>query len=316
MMATKSVLVMMSTYNGALYLKEQLDSIFCQIGVDVFLLVRDDGSNDATCSILEEYSDKHNNLIWNKGINLGFVNSFSALIRKAIELNHHFDFYAFADQDDIWDPEKLRVACNCLSLKNDKLPNLFTCNSIMIDSNGDRIGLFHEQEPYYSRGNVLVFSTEQGCSMVFNSKALELYNGNPPKVTFHDRWMNLICFYLGETYYSHTPLFFYRLHGGNALGQVHMASDKRGLLYKVSRLLSHYTDGKPLTKHVEMSKEFLKCFGNMISEKDKKLFLIYISYRYKVSSKLYMLFSNNYKCPYSSLKQRVRFFLYLLFSKL
>ena len=58
------VLVLMSTYNGELFLKEQIDSILSQEGVDVRLLVRDDGSKDHTCSILSDYASAHDNIKW------------------------------------------------------------------------------------------------------------------------------------------------------------------------------------------------------------------------------------------------------------
>ena len=75
----KSVLVLLSTYNGEKYLKEQIDSVLGQEKVKTFLLVRDDGSTDKTCSILEWYQ-KRGALKWYKGKNLGPARSFVDLI--------------------------------------------------------------------------------------------------------------------------------------------------------------------------------------------------------------------------------------------
>ena len=91
------VLVLMSTYNGELFLKEQIDSILSQEGVDVRLLVRDDGSKDNTCSILSDYASAHQNIEWKACENVGFVKSFSALVKMAMTSEIPADYYAFAD---------------------------------------------------------------------------------------------------------------------------------------------------------------------------------------------------------------------------
>ncbi len=94
-----SIVVLMSTYNGEKYIREQLDSIFNQEGIDVKVVVRDDGSKDTTHAILDEYKKTHE-LVWYTGENLKSARSFMDLIYQAPES----DYYAFADQDDYWDP--------------------------------------------------------------------------------------------------------------------------------------------------------------------------------------------------------------------
>ena len=94
----KKVQVLLSTYNGEKYLKEQLDSIIAQKGVDVHILARDDGSKDDTIKILEGYE----NIDIIKGSNIGVCKSFFELINKSGE----YDYYSFADQDDVWDCDR------------------------------------------------------------------------------------------------------------------------------------------------------------------------------------------------------------------
>ena len=96
------VAVLMSTWNGEKYLQAQIDSILKQEGVQVKLIVRDDGSSDATAAILEEYQQA-GKLSWHAGKNLGYTASFMELCKNAPSA----DYYAFSDQDDIWLPEKL-----------------------------------------------------------------------------------------------------------------------------------------------------------------------------------------------------------------
>ena len=76
----ETVQVLMSTYNGERFLKQQLDSILSQRGVNVYLLVRDDGSKDGTLSILNDYSKKYTNIEIIEGNNIGACKSFFELI--------------------------------------------------------------------------------------------------------------------------------------------------------------------------------------------------------------------------------------------
>lgn len=90
-----NVAVLMSTYNGEKYIKEQIESILGQENVSVEIFIRDDGSIDHTVDIVEKYDNI--NII--RGENIGVGNSFMELVYK---VPNSFEFYAFADQDDIW----------------------------------------------------------------------------------------------------------------------------------------------------------------------------------------------------------------------
>ena len=283
------VLVLMSTYNGERFLKEQIDSILSQEDVEIRLLVRDDGSKDHTCDILSDYASRHQNIAWKACKNVGFVKSFSALVRMALnketgiqgdretrrQVDKEIDFYAFADQDDIWMPKKLITACRALSGKDASKPNLFTSNSMQIDAEGRELELFHKgPEPRFRKGNVLVFGTEQGCSMVFNRRAMELYAECEPQLTWHDRWLYHICYFLGSVTYDHHPLFYYRRHEHNALAN-HQVASLAGEPRKIVRVYRILFKEPPVTNHVEMAKEFYDHFGPMLDGADQKLFRLF-----------------------------------------
>ena len=306
------VLVLMSTYNGERFLKEQIDSILSQEGVEIRLLVRDDGSKDHTCEILSDYASRHQNIAWKACKNVGFVKSFSALVRMALNKetgiqgdretrrqgDKEIDFYAFADQDDIWMPKKLITACRALSGKDASKPNLFTSNSMQIDAEGRELELFHKgPEPRFRKGNVLVFGTEQGCSMVFNRRAMELYAECEPQLTWHDRWLYHICYFLGSVTYDHHPLFYYRRHEHNALAN-HQVASLAGEPRKIVRVYRILFKEPPVTNHVEMAKEFYDHFSPRLGAADQKLFRRFIACRHSVVSKIYMLFSRHFVYPY------------------
>ena len=288
----------MSTYNGERFLKEQLDSILCQEDVNVSLLVRDDGSKDNTCQILSDYALKHQNIELKLCENVGFVKSFSELVKMAVTLDIDADYYAFADQDDIWMPQKLAMACSVLATKDNSKPNLFTSNSMQIDAEGRELELFHKgPEPKFRKGNVLVFGTEQGCSMVFNRKAVEIYSEHEPSLTWHDRWLYHICYFLGSVTYDHQPLFYYRRHEKNALAN-HKAGSLEGEPSKIVRVYRILFVEPPVTNHVEMAQEFYDHFASRLKKDDQKLFRRFIVCRRSLASKIYMLFSRHFIYPY------------------
>ena len=129
------ICVMLSSYNGEKYIKEQIDSILAQkIDGEMILLVRDDGSTDETKQILNEYRSKYNNISWYTGDNLKAAKSFWDLVNSAPDA----DYYAFCDQDDVWYPDKLVRAIN--ALEKEAIPALYASNVVVVDQNLNSIG--------------------------------------------------------------------------------------------------------------------------------------------------------------------------------
>ena len=114
----------MSVYNGEKYLSEQIESILNQNGVDIHLFVRDDGSSDGSKDKLGAYFDNSNISILESTTNLGYKNSFLKCLEYAIEDND-FDYFAFADQDDVWLEDKMIRAVNMLDSNTKKEYRLY-----------------------------------------------------------------------------------------------------------------------------------------------------------------------------------------------
>ena len=298
-----NIVVLMSTYNGSRYIKEQLASIYSQKGVSCSLLVRDDGSSDDTCSILEK-EQCDGKLKWYSGTNLGPAMSFLDLLKHAPKA----DYYAFSDQDDIWYLDKLLVSCRALDTLDKNRPNLFCCNSDLIDNNRNKIGIFKTNKPHITRGNALYYGSFQGCSMLFNVKALELYQENPPKTVYHDKWMYLICFYLGNVKIDLTPKFAYRIHGHNAIG---VKTAKNSLVTDFKKLVNHND-----SHNQDDIQIFYKTFYNQISNDDKKLFKIYLNYKHNCLSKLKIIGSKSFGGKYCSFRECVNHVLRVAFNRI
>lgn len=206
----KKILVIMSTYNGHKYLREQLDSIFAQKDVDIRLLVRDDGSSDDTINILEEYG-AHKNIQIIRGTNVGPCKSFIDAIFAADDA----DFYAFSDQDDVWLPEKLLKALSYISYQQG--PALYHSNAAMVDKDLKPMAniVFDHLETF---GGALLTSAT-GCTMVMNKSLMDIvktYYPNIKKVVMHDAWVYRIAYAIGAyVYYDKNSYICYRQHENN-----------------------------------------------------------------------------------------------------
>lgn len=290
----KKVQILMSTYNGEKYLDEQLKSIFSQAGVDVDVLVRDDGSNDLTLEILEKWS-KNYRLEYYRDANLGPQKSFLALIKKA--KNH--DFYAFADQDDVWDSQKLITAIS--SITNNK-PALFMSTYDVVDENLNSLFIrdMHFDEPF-SVETTIMYRCPSGCTMVFNEQLCAVLRvTDPDYVRMHDFWTLLVALMVdADIITDSTPLLKYRQHSNNTVGFT-----KGGTLKKIKRLLlSTKNDNERKRQAVSLYDAF-KLNTDVDSNKLASLKDI-TEYTNSFNKKIKILKSNNYRA--SSLKKNILF---------
>lgn len=219
----KRLQILMSTYNGKEYLKEQLDSILEQDcekeGLASFrLLIRDDGSADGTQEILQEYTRKYPEKIqWFQGENCGVIKSFFELLKKADSV----DYYAFSDQDDYWMADKMSSAVRVLE-RNQKsdMPFLYCCRPKLVDAALQELSSDIKRPTMRpSFGNALIENIVTGCTAVMNAALREMVIVQLPRFTvMHDRWLYLVAACFGSVYYDETPHICYRQHGNNVVG--------------------------------------------------------------------------------------------------
>lgn len=209
---TVKVNVLLSTYNGERFLREQIDSIFAQKDVEVLLTVRDDGSKDSTLSILQGYGSQ---LSWYQGNNLGPARSFMELLQRSEDA----DLYAFADQDDFWLADKLSVAANCLKEYAD-VPALYFSRTQLTDENLQPTGVV-ETNPLLTFGESLVYEFVPGCTIVMNRRLRDIVNRyTPDYLSMHDVWVYSVALAVGaKVVFDKTPHILYRQHGNNTIGQ-------------------------------------------------------------------------------------------------
>lgn len=180
----RNILVLMSTYNGEKYLKEQIDSILAQKNVEVTIRVRDDGSTDGTIRILEEYQ-KCGKLNWYSSTNMGPAKSFLDLVYNA---PLKYDYYAFCDQDDYWKEDKLYKAIERLEHFDDK-PALYHCELEIVDENLEHIKMTRNCNKTKFIDQTLMVFYIPGCTMVFNNCLMRKIQERKPEfdlITMHD----------------------------------------------------------------------------------------------------------------------------------
>ncbi len=211
---TKKVLILMSTYNGEEYVREQLDSVLEQSYPDVDILVRDDGSTDDTFVILKEYEEMHPNIRAYQGENIGVNRSFFELLQKS---DAKAAYIGFCDQDDYWLPEKIERAVE--KLKRYDAPALYCGAKTLVDENLERLS--EQQNPHVNPGfgNAVIESVCSGCTLLMNRALADIIKERLPEdVIHHDWWCYMAACYLGELYYDENSYICYRQHSGNEVG--------------------------------------------------------------------------------------------------
>ena len=229
------VVVLLSTYNGEKYLEEQLRSLQAQTGVDVSVLVRDDGSADGTVGILDRWQ-ADGKLSWYTSENLGPGKSFIHLLETAEEGN----YYAFCDQDDVWLPDKLRITMDkmrAVELANPGKPVIVHTDMYVVD---ERLNVIHDSFWRSSglRPDILrtfpylcICNSVNGCTILMNNAArrliLEKYVEHD--VMIHDVISALtVAYYGGIIDYVEAPTVLYRQHASNVVGA--MSYNKRSAI--------------------------------------------------------------------------------------
>ena len=277
------VVVLMSTFNGEKFLREQLDSVLRQINVEIKINIRDDGSSDGTQNILEEYSKNNHNISFKVGKNIGAAQSFLTLLYQ-IDWSKSYDYLAFCDQDDLWDEKKINMAVE--KIKRVSTPALYysalnTFNNITLEK--EKINV-----PYqYTLIESMFKSVFPGCTMVINRAGIEmLYQiGKPSAVVMHDCFIYQVFIAAGYSIFYDTNSYInYRIHGSNysilkkniSSWYKHMrkiAYDQKGLRLEAAKELYRLSHQFATEKAIEIFRNFAEYNCNF---KKKRMVLRYL----------------------------------------
>lgn len=288
----------MSTYNGEKYLREQIDSITAQKGVEFQIVVRDDGSTDSTIQILSEYAEKRLLTFYSDGENLGPQLSFMRMLQLAPES----DYYAFSDQDDYWQPDKLACALQMLEADKDS-KGLYFSQTRLVDKNLKDLKQI-PIHPYCTFGESLIYKFIGGCTMVFTHSVRKAVNQSTPKfMPMHDIWIYGVAQAIGTNiHFDPVPHILYRQHGNNAVGQGHNA------LYELKGELKRFFGH--VHERWQNAHDIQKAYFSQMPTENQQLLQLFISGRYKFINRLRIIMSKELRC--SSKKTQVLFWINVL----
>ncbi|TVX89398.1 glycosyltransferase family 2 protein [Paenibacillus agilis] len=255
---SSSVQVLLSTYNGERYIKQQLDSIIKQSYTNIEILIRDDGSTDDTINEIQSFMESFPNRIrLIQGENVGVVRSFMELIQASYDC---FDYFCFCDQDDIWLTDKVQRAVDSLSGRG--LPAMFFTATQMVDSNLNELNIWPalpQQSPGFN--NALIQNIAVGATITFNKKARNLLAQSEVEtdaILMHDWWAYLCISAFGDVRYEAEPSILYRQHENNVVGG--NASKWELILKKWASFRKH--SGKRLL--VRQAREFSRHYAHLL----------------------------------------------------
>ncbi len=214
--------ILLSTYNGEAYVRQQLDSLLSQslyekAGWNVGITIRDDGSMDGTWDILQGYADAHEEIRLIRGDNKGVIASFFELLQSTED---DVDYVALSDQDDVWMDEKLEQAVEQLAILDDSKPLLYCGRPMLTDEELNPLeSSMYGKQVRPSFGNALIENICTGCTAVMNQKLVQLVKrGTPEFAVMHDWWLYLLASCFGEVVFDPVPHMYYRQHASNTVG--------------------------------------------------------------------------------------------------
>lgn len=224
--------VCIATYNGEKYIREQVKSILGQLESDDEIVISDDGSKDNTIDILESFYDKRIKIYYNQGRH-GVVPNFENALRHT-----QGDFIFLSDQDDVWNPNKVRLCIEALSNVD-----LVIHNSDVVfedDSNRheDFFKLRHSGSGYLKN---LYKNTYVGSCMSFKKDVKDYVLPFPKHILWHDMWIGLMVEKRGNTKFINDKLLYYRRHADNTSATSEKSNFSKWVQLKYRLQMLYYT---------------------------------------------------------------------------
>ena len=252
----KKTAILLATYNGESFLREQIDSLYAQTFNDWTIYAHDDGSNDSSHEILVQYAATYDNFkILDYPSQHSAKDNFLSMLTLV-----DADYYLFCDQDDVWKTDKIEQEMKHmvdLELRTPEKPIAVFSDLTVVDrdlsviepSMWNAIGIKPELLTTFECGGVFEYVT--GCTMMFNRKAKECIIYPAPKATMHDTWAVLCILRQGGIVSAvYKPLVYYRQHGDNTLGASNRSH--RRLIHKLRNIRHIWYHDR---NHWEMLKE-------------------------------------------------------------
>ncbi len=282
--ACKKVTVILSTFNFSAYIEQQRNSLDDQTHPETRIIVRDDGSSDATPKILEQAHSAGRIELLRGNNNLGAAQSFFELLKYAVKSDP--DYVALCDQDDVWQSGKISCALTALSAVGGDQVAMYASRAEIVDKDLTHIGYTRVPERV-GFGNALLENVCVGCTIVLNRKAIELICRNlPTQVPVHDWWCYLVVACFGKVVFDQNAYIKYRQHGENVFGVPKNTVDR--LMRGMSRFAGK-SGGRNWQS--EQARVFLACFEDQIPLSNRRTLSAFVQAKSSSWRRLRLAFS-------------------------
>lgn len=200
--------VCMATYNGAVYIKEQLESILSQIGPEDEIVISDDGSTDATLDVIKSIGSSCIRIVQGPRMKSPSKNFEHALAQAK------GDIIFLCDQDDVWQPNKVAVMLQALKTAACVVSDCRVVDAQLnvMDPSFYQVVRKHEGRWY----NLLVRNCYLGCCMAMRREVLDKALPFPKTIPMHDIWLGNVAAFYYSLRFIPDNLMAYRRHGKNA----------------------------------------------------------------------------------------------------
>ena len=295
-MTGKNISVVLTTFNGAMYIIKQLDSILKQTLTADEIIICDDHSTDETVYLLKPYLKDSRIKLFVNSNQLGVVKNF----KKAAKLAKCSNWLVFADQDDIWVPQKLSKLADAMDLIDDNTKPALIYSDLAVIDKSDTItsaSFWDKQKIRPEKINLatlLYGNVVLGCTMIINRPMAEEFFSMDNHNYFHDEWLGLIAYSFGRAKILNEKLVLYRQHESN----VTFSEDYKtpGFIGRIKENLNHFLGKKKfLPRQFDLAKAFLSEYKTKLDEKQ----LMTIENFINQENKNYLLQRINRKITYS-----------------
>ena len=261
--------ILLATYNGEKFLKEQIDSLLTQTYQDFKLFISDDKSTDSTYSIIQDYAKKHPNKIFvtQNENNLGSakLNFFQMMTQ------HKDDYTMLCDQDDVWLSDKIEKSLHKMRELEEQYgssnPILVNTDLKIVDENLNTISpsYFKTEDINLDKktlNKIIARNITTGCTIIYNRALANLIESTPEFMIMHDWWLTLAACALGKIGTIHEPTILYRQHTDNEIGIVNVKT----LSHMFHKLVNYKDAKKVLTDTYTQAKCFLSVYRDSLSD--------------------------------------------------
>ena len=262
-----AVSVAMAVYNGEEYLREQIDSIICQLRDEDELVVSVDPCGDRSKEIALDYAKQDKRIKVYDGPGRGVVFNFENAIKHT-----KGDYILLSDQDDVWESDKIALTLDAMTQieaeSAEGSPLLVFTDLMVADAE------MNMRAPSFMRfskldgkrtalNQLLIQNVVTGCTAMFNASLKELFLACQTKdhILMHDWWLALIASAFGRIRYIDTATVKYRQHDKNVIG----AKNTRSIRYLFSKMYNNNDIRRSIIKTTLQAKRFVEAYGNRLS---------------------------------------------------